>query len=162
MDELLIKGDKAKVALLENKIKERIAALMHVYHTVAVHFADLHDTPERMMEKDCISAIVPWRESRLCLYWRLRRLILEDSYIKKILKTQDSLSVGQAKQMLRRWLVEDKGASEVIIETMFFKMSFSHKFSISIPCSPISGIKTNIWFIGIWNKKNRTPLCHVI
>ncbi|KAL9876922.1 acetyl-CoA carboxylase isoform 1-T1 [Glossina fuscipes fuscipes] len=115
MDELLTKGDKAKVVLLENRIKERIAALMHVYHTVAVHFADLHDTPERMMEKDCISGIVPWRESRLWIYWRLRRLILEDSYIKKILKTQENLSVGQAKQMLRRWLVEDKGASESYI-----------------------------------------------
>ena len=71
--------------------------MMHVYHTVAVHFADLHDTPERMLEKGCISEIVPWRTSRTTLYWRLRRLILEDYFVKKIINAQTSLSVGQAK-----------------------------------------------------------------
>ncbi|XP_064542878.1 acetyl-CoA carboxylase isoform X1 [Drosophila montana] len=114
-DEAVAAGDKVKAALLDEKIKARIAILMHVYHTVAVHFADLHDTPERMLEKECISEIVPWRESRRWLYWRLRRLLLEDAYIKKILRAQDNLSVGQAKQMLRRWLVEDKGATEAYL-----------------------------------------------
>lgn len=113
MDEALASGDKVKAGQFEEKIKERIAALVHVYHTVAVHFADLHDTPERMLEKDCIREIIPWRESRTWLYWRLRRLLLEDSFIKKIVKAQDNLSDGQAKEMLRRWLVEDKGATEV-------------------------------------------------
>lgn len=112
-DEAIAAGDKVKAAQVDEKIKARIAVLMHVYHTVAVHFADLHDTPERMLEKECISEIVPWRDSRRWLYWRLRRLLLEDAYIKKILRAQDNLSVGQAKQMLRRWLVEDKGATEV-------------------------------------------------
>jgi acetyl-CoA carboxylase / biotin carboxylase 1 len=82
---------------------------MHVYHTVAVHFADLHDTPERMLEKGCISEIVPWRTSRSFFYWRLRRCLLEDFFICQILKAQKSLSVGQAQSMLRRWFVEDKG-----------------------------------------------------
>ena len=90
-------GDKEKMAPIESKIKERTASLMHVYHTVAVHFADLHDTPERMLEKGCINEIVPWRTSRVWLYWRLRRLILEDYFLKKILNVQKSLSVGQAK-----------------------------------------------------------------
>lgn len=106
-------ADKIKIAEIERKIKERTTALLHVYHTVAVHFADLHDTPERMLDKQCINEIVPWRESRAWLYWRLRRLILEDSIIKKMLKAQDNLSVGQAKSMLRRWFVEDKGHTEV-------------------------------------------------
>ena len=113
MDEALASGDKVKAAQFDDKIKERISALVHVYHTVAVHFADLHDTPERMLEKGCINEIVPWRTSRAWLYWRLRRLLLEDSFIKKIVKAQDNLSVGQAKEMLRRWLVEDKGTTEV-------------------------------------------------
>lgn len=90
-------GDKDKITALENKIKERTQAMMHVYHTVAVHFADLHDTPERMLEKGCISEIVPWRTSRVWLFWRLRRLILEDYFSKRILSVQNSLSVGQAK-----------------------------------------------------------------
>lgn len=106
-------ASKELVADLENQIKLRVNSLLHVYHTVAVHFADLHDTPERMLEKGCISEIVPWRSSRSFLYWRMRRLLLEEYFIKQILDAQDSLSVGQAKSMLRRWFVEDKGATEV-------------------------------------------------
>ncbi|XP_049317448.1 acetyl-CoA carboxylase [Bactrocera dorsalis] len=115
LEELISAGDKIKAAVVEEKLKTRISQLTHVYHTVAVHFADLHDTPERMLEKECISEIIPWRDSRRLLHWRLRRLLLEDAYIKKIMKAQESLSVGQAKQMLRRWLVEDRGAMDSYI-----------------------------------------------
>lgn len=93
--------------------------MLHVYHTVAVHFADLHDTPERMLEKGCISEIVPWRGSRSWLFWRLRRLLCEEGVIKQILKAQPKLPIGQAKSMLRRWFVEDKGATEVYIFLSF-------------------------------------------
>lgn len=120
-------SNKDVITALELKIKERAQSLMHVYHTVAVHFADLHDTPERMLEKGCISEIVPWRTSRAFFYWRLRRCLLEDFFVNLILQAQKSLSVGQAKcmylfirslklfltlffkAMLRRWFVEDKG-----------------------------------------------------
>lgn len=115
MEKLLVVGEKMKSAEIEEKMKERISSLLHVYHTVTIHFADLHDTPERLLEKGCINEIVPWRDSRRWFYWRLRRLLLEDKFIKKIIKTKSmNLSVGQAKQMLRRWLVEDKGATEVL------------------------------------------------
>lgn len=85
---------------------------MHVYHTVAVHFADLHDTPERMLEKGCISEIVPWRTSRSWLHWRLRRLLLEHQIVKKIIATHDKPNIHQAKETLCRWFVEDKGPIE--------------------------------------------------
>jgi acetyl-CoA carboxylase / biotin carboxylase 1 len=39
---------------LAAKIAEREAFLMPMYHQVAVHFADLHDLPERMHEKGVI------------------------------------------------------------------------------------------------------------
>lgn len=90
-------GDKEKILTLDQKMKERVSTLMHVYHTVAVHFADLHDTPERMLEKGCISEIVPWRTSRSFFFWRLKRCLLEDHFAKRILSAQKSLSVGQAK-----------------------------------------------------------------
>lgn len=112
--------NKDIVKKLENEIKERTNALLAVYHTVAVHFADLHDTPERMLEKECINEIVPWRTSRVWLYWRLRRLLLEDHFIRKILNAQISLSVGQAKSMLR-------------LETLslFYKMYINNKLLFS-------------------------------
>ena len=57
--------------------------------------------------------IVPWRTSRSILYWRLRRLLLEDKVVSELLDAQPNLAVGQAKAMLRRWFIEHKGASEV-------------------------------------------------
>lgn len=107
--------NKEIITNLENKIKERTSTLLHVYHTVAIHFADLHDTPERMLEKGCISEIVPWRTSRQHLYWRLRRLLKEHQFVRRITTAQTDLSAGQAQNMLRRWFVEDFGPTQVSV-----------------------------------------------
>lgn len=40
---------------VETAISDREKFLMPMYHQVAVHFADLHDTPERMHEKGVIN-----------------------------------------------------------------------------------------------------------
>lgn len=40
---------------LEKRIAERENHLLPMYHQVSVHFADLHDTPERMHEKGTVS-----------------------------------------------------------------------------------------------------------
>lgn len=40
---------------LETKIQERENLLLPMFHQVSIHFADLHDTPERMLEKGAIS-----------------------------------------------------------------------------------------------------------
>ena len=93
--------------------------MLQIYHTVAVHFADLHDTPERMMEKGCIYEIVPWRSSRSFFYWRMRRVLLKEYFIKKILAAQEGLSVGQAKSMIRRWFAEDMGDTQVDVRKRF-------------------------------------------
>ena len=45
-------------AEIDKQVKEREAYLLPLYHQVAVHFADLHDTPERMLEKGCISVCI--------------------------------------------------------------------------------------------------------
>ncbi|KAJ8909874.1 hypothetical protein NQ315_013508 [Exocentrus adspersus] len=102
----------AEVVELEKRIQDRENFLMPMYHQVSVHFADLHDTPERMLEKSCINDIVPWRKSRCILYWRLRRRLLEDRVIKALIEAQPELALGQGEAMLRRWFIEDKGAAE--------------------------------------------------
>lgn len=48
------KTKSPQVTEIENKIRERENFLLPMYHQVSVHFADLHDTPERMLEKGCI------------------------------------------------------------------------------------------------------------
>lgn len=99
-------------ANLELEIHQRERNLESMYHQVAVHFADLHDTPERMLEKNTIKEIVPWQKARRILYWRLRRRLLEERIRLEILSTQPGLGVRQVDEMLRRWFVEDKGATE--------------------------------------------------
>ncbi|XP_029040279.1 acetyl-CoA carboxylase isoform X5 [Osmia bicornis bicornis] len=97
---------------IEAQIRKRELNLEPMYHQVAIHFADLHDTPERMFEKNAIHDIVPWRKARRSLYWRLRRRLLEDEIREEILSTQRSLDVRQIGAMLRRWFIEDKGTTE--------------------------------------------------
>lgn len=102
-----------EVAELEQRMAEREKYLLPIYHQVSVHFADLHDTPERMHEKGTISDIVPWRESRKLLYWRLRRLILQDRIVSRLVDANPDYAEGvQAEATLRRWFIEDKGASK--------------------------------------------------
>jgi len=115
-----LKAEMAAVAerpdqkkLVEKKITEREQYLRPVYQQVAIQFADLHDTPERMLEKGAIQEIVPWRNSRTTLYWRLRRLLLEQTVIAQIMEVRPSLGHGPAEAMLRRWFMEDKGAMNV-------------------------------------------------
>ncbi|ODM94341.1 Acetyl-CoA carboxylase [Orchesella cincta] len=101
-----------KVAL-EKVISEREQFLRPLYQQIAIHFADLHDTPERMQEKGVIQDIVPWKSARTVLYWRLRRLLLEDNVTNDILQVRPQLSHGQVKVMLKRWFMEDGMAMDV-------------------------------------------------
>ncbi|MEQ2177551.1 hypothetical protein GOODEAATRI_004757 [Goodea atripinnis] len=91
---------------LETKLKEREEFLLPIYHQVAVQFADLHDTPGRMQEK---GDILEWQTSRQFFYWRLRRLLLEDTVKRKIQAANSELTDGQIEAMLRRWFVEAEG-----------------------------------------------------
>ena len=47
-----LRGDRLE---LEKQMREREEVLSPIYHQVAVMFADLHDTPDRMNDKGCIS-----------------------------------------------------------------------------------------------------------
>jgi len=97
---------------LEQKLHKRERQLLPIYHQVALCFADLHDTAVRMQEKGTIQDIIPWRQSRKYLFWRLRRLILQDQVTCRILKVKPNLNRGQIESMLRRWFVEEKGEVE--------------------------------------------------
>ncbi|XP_071442085.1 acetyl-CoA carboxylase isoform X1 [Hetaerina americana] len=112
VDQPIAPGVTDKKVELEAKIKVREKFLMSTYHQVALHFADLHDTPERMHDKGVIQEIVPWRRSRSILYWRLRRLLLENQIKSQLVKIQPNLDRGQIDAMLRRWFVEDRGQTE--------------------------------------------------
>jgi acetyl-CoA carboxylase/biotin carboxylase 1 len=65
-----------------------------------------------MQEKAVIHDIVPWKKSHTYFYWRLRHRLLEKETALQIIQVQQRLTHPQAEAMLRRWLVEDKGATD--------------------------------------------------
>ena len=75
---------KEQKVQLNKNIKEREEVLSSVYHSVAVLFADLHDTPDRMMKKDVINDIVEWTDARKFFYWRFKRLSLKNIFYKRV------------------------------------------------------------------------------
>ncbi|KAM4709981.1 acetyl-CoA carboxylase 2 isoform 2-T2 [Discoglossus pictus] len=95
---------------LEKKLKAREELLLPIYHQVAVKFADLHDTPGRMQEKGVITDVLEWKDARTFLYWRLRRLLLEEVVKREILEANSELSDIHIQSMLRRWFMENEGA----------------------------------------------------
>ncbi|XP_073485949.1 acetyl-CoA carboxylase 2 isoform X2 [Aquarana catesbeiana] len=94
---------------LEKKLKAREEILLPIYHQIAVKFADLHDTPGRMQEKGVITDILEWKEARTFMYWRLRRLLLEEEVKREILHANSELSDIHIQSMLRRWFMETEG-----------------------------------------------------
>jgi acetyl-CoA carboxylase/biotin carboxylase 1 len=70
-------GRKDEAAQAVRELEERTEQLSKVYHTIALRFCELHDTPGRMLEKKVVSGIVPWKDSRLFFGHRLRRRVLE-------------------------------------------------------------------------------------
>ncbi|KAM9625723.1 acetyl-CoA carboxylase 2 isoform 2-T2 [Morphnus guianensis] len=97
---------------LEKQLKAREELLLPMYYQVAMHFADLHDTPGRMQEKGVIMDILEWKNARSFLYWRLRRLLLEDMVKVEVLKANSELSHIHIQSMLRRWFMETEGAAK--------------------------------------------------
>lgn len=57
--------------------------------------------------------ILEWQTSRQFFYWRLRRLLLEETVKRKIQAANSELTDGQVQAMLRRWFVEAEGAVKV-------------------------------------------------
>jgi len=103
--------DAAEVTSLGRQVRERERMLFGVYQQVAVHFADLHDTPGRMKAKGVIRRQVQWAESRSFFYWRLRRRLKEFEIVNAC---GSQATPGQRKQSiaaLRTWFCSQQGSS---------------------------------------------------
>lgn len=84
-------------------IKAREASLMPVYLQVALAFAQMHDTPQRMLAKGVLRGVVPWAESRAFFISRLRRRIAEESLVRHIAEADSSLTKADSLGLLRSW-----------------------------------------------------------
>ncbi|KAM3955585.1 LOW QUALITY PROTEIN: acetyl-CoA carboxylase-like [Aphomia sociella] len=124
IDDVLVKTDAGRQAetrvreletellATEKSVKSREKELSPIYHEIAVQFAELHDTAERMLEKGCIFDIIPWRDSRRQLYWRLKRLLRQnqqEARVQDAVSPAGTMEQGPAAATLRRWFTEDLG-----------------------------------------------------
>jgi acetyl-CoA carboxylase/biotin carboxylase 1 len=105
---------KQKIQKLEKELEAREKYLTPVYHQIAIQFADLHDTPGRMLNKKVVSGVLVWRTSRKFFYWRLRRLLVQDHVIKDIIKnSKQNINFRQALDLLKNWFEEANLAKSI-------------------------------------------------
>ena len=104
-------GDpEARKALstIQSQMRAREAALMNVYQQVAEHFADLHDTPGRMLHKGVIRQVVPWAGSRTFFYWRLRRRLAIDQFCRRVVDASGGKSSRSAVECVASSLSQER------------------------------------------------------
>lgn len=91
----------AQTSALTEELAAREKQLWSTYSQMAVHFADLHDTPVRMKAKGTIREIVTWTQSRRYFYWRLRLRLKEEEILSRFVAAMPSLSRREALALLR-------------------------------------------------------------
>lgn len=113
-DSSIASDERSSCALV---LAERQKQLMPVYRRIAEIFADLHDTPGRMLAKDCIRGVVPWTDSRRYFHHRMLRLMLEEGLCKQIREANPALSVRQSRELLAQWVgLPSSGSAPVLVE----------------------------------------------
>lgn len=117
----------------EQQVKKRERAIFGVYQQIAVHFADLHDTPGRMQAKGVIRRQVDWRDSRRFFFWRLKRRLFEFNLVTEVLAVKPSATPAVG---VRKTLIND----------------FNSWLSSSIPPSAETGVGEDAAFMSTVEK----------
>lgn len=91
-------------------VRAREDALMPVYLQVALSFAQMHDTPARMLAKGVLQGVVPWRHARAFFAARLRRRLAEAALLRHIASADGAVDAEEAVLMLRSWFASSQVA----------------------------------------------------
>jgi len=89
------------------KIKQREELLLPVYAQVSIQFADLHDRTGRMMAKGTIRKPLQWQNARRFFYWRLRRRLNEEMFLRKMEKADKGSTRAQNLARLKSLIITD-------------------------------------------------------
>jgi len=84
-------------------VRDRETFLMPVYVQMALAFAQMHDTPARMLAKGVLRGVVPWRTSRAFFAVRLRRRLAEAALKRHIASADGTVTREETVRMLRSW-----------------------------------------------------------
>jgi acetyl-CoA carboxylase/biotin carboxylase 1 len=100
--------DDSERTSVTREISDRESLLLPVYDQIAVHFADLHDTPGRMKERGVIRDCIAWEDSRVYFYGRVQRRLAEFSLRNKMcaasnIDQESALTPTGASKLLERW-----------------------------------------------------------
>lgn len=106
-DEDALKHTIELIKQTKMEISKREQMLLPLYHTVATAFADLHDTPGRMISKGVIRGVVEWKHARTKFYWRLRRRLVELKYTREIMDNDPTIEFPEALTLLHGMLDKD-------------------------------------------------------
>ena len=101
-------------ATLQKAIKAREVLLAPLFTQIAHAFADLHDTPGRMLAKGCISRVVPWKSARRELFYRLRRRLYEAAFGRRLSQMVTGVT---AVQVCTTWCCRFRRASRCACST---------------------------------------------
>lgn len=86
-----------------HEISKREDQLMPVYHQIALQFAEMHDTPQRMLAKGVIKRIVSWSDARVFFIKRLKRRLMEEELVKHIATADASITRSEGAKLLFEW-----------------------------------------------------------
>ena len=109
-------GNDVEINSITKEITAREKMLFGVYQQVAVHFADLHDTPGRMKSKGVIRAEIKWEQSRHYFFWRLRRRLTEFDLAQKLYEDGIASASRHRRDVvenLRTWFNASGGTDDV-------------------------------------------------
>lgn len=100
-------------------------------HQVAHHFADLHDTPGRLVARGLVHGLVEWRSSRAFFFARLSRRLVEQDAVQRLRRAHNPTVIPSAStphQALYDPFVCHKGNYLCRLLTLFRK---GHRFRVS-------------------------------
>ncbi|KAK6590701.1 acetyl-carboxylase 2 [Cryptosporidium xiaoi] len=98
--------DSTERSSIKDKINKRCGLLMPVYHAAAVHFADLHDTANRMKAKNAICEIVQWKNARIFFIHRIKRQLLLFS-LRSEISQKLGISLLDSQNIIFQWALDD-------------------------------------------------------
>ncbi|MEW5311712.1 MAG: hypothetical protein WDW38_003401 [Sanguina aurantia] len=87
----------------ECAVKAREGALLPVFQQVARTFADMHDTPQRMMAKGVLAGVVPWQQCRSFFATRLRCRLVEQQLLRHVASTDPTMPRDMAVGLIHSW-----------------------------------------------------------
>ena len=128
------------------QIEKRESELFQVYQQIALSFADLHDTPGRMLAKNVIRDILSWRTSREYLYWRLSRRLFEERIIAQMKSRDVELTRADCFALLSSWSRETFALTPPVTDQQWvdwFK-KFAHSPPISIEKHHFASLKSKL------------------